>query len=54
MFDHLYSEQKVLEVSEAMNNPSDQRSENHCTILIDSMAKELRMFQEISDQTFKN
>ena len=43
MFDHLYSKQEALDISEAMNTPYDQRSDKQSKILIHPMANELNL-----------
>ena len=36
---HLHSKQEAMKISEAMDNPFDQRSEKQHKILIDSLSK---------------
>ena len=53
MFDHLYSKQEALDISEAMNTPYDQRSDKQSKILIHPMANELNLLWQKYDQIFK-
>ena len=50
---NLFSKQEGIEIPEAKNTPSDQRSGKQRKILIDSMANKLILLQEKYDQIFK-